>query len=254
MAEEAVRRHWADNRLLAAISAVDCALLKPHAQLVHLARGQVLFEPEDDVVITHFPLTGMMAALVIVFEDGSTAEAATIGREGAIGGIVSGGHKPAFARAVTEIAGAALRIETARIETAKQSSAAVREVFARYADALLAQILQSVSCNAVHSLQQRFARWLLTTSDQIGSAVLPLTQQTIGEMLGVHRSGVMRVAQALQSQGLIRYGRGQLEIVDRRGLEEAACECYQVVALHSNAILPKSKPGSKSQRRRNAGD
>ena len=254
MADENVRRHWADNRLLAALSAGDCALLEPHAQLVHLGRGQVLFEPEEDVVITHFPLTGMMAALVIVFEDGRTAEAATIGREGAIGGIVSGGHKPAFARAVTEIAGAALRIETARIEVAKERSAPVRELFARYADALLAQILQSVTCNAVHSIQQRFARWLLMTSDQIGSAELPLTQQTMGEMLGVHRTGVMRVAHLLQSQGLIRYGRGRLTIVDRQGLEQSACECYHAVAVYSRKMASKSEPEAKSRRRRNPQD
>jgi CRP-like cAMP-binding protein len=251
VADENVRRLWSANRLLAAVPAVDCALLEPYAQLVQLVHRQVLFEPEEDVVITHFPLTGTMAALVVVLEDGTTGEAATIGREGAIGGIVSGGHKPAFARAVTEIAGAAIRIETARIEVAKERSLAVRELFARYADALLAQILQSVTCNAVHSLQQRFARWLLMTSDQVGSAELPLTQQTIGAMLGVHRTSVMRVASALQNQGLIRYGRGRLTIVNRADLEQTACECYRAVARHAKRVAPKAKSGGKSPRRRN---
>ena len=93
MADDQVRRHWSGNRLLAAVPAVDRGLLEPHVQFVELAQGQVLFEPEEDVVITHFPLTGSMAALVVAFEDGRTAEAASIGREGAIGGIVSAGHK-----------------------------------------------------------------------------------------------------------------------------------------------------------------
>ena len=100
MIDENVGRHWSRNRLLAAIPAIDRALLEPHAKFVELAQGQVLFEPEEDVVITHFPLTGTMAALIVVLEDGRTAEAASIGREGAIGGIISAGHKPAFTRAV----------------------------------------------------------------------------------------------------------------------------------------------------------
>src|SRR3984893_10460977 len=140
------RRHWSGNRLLAAVPAIDRATLEPHAEFVELAPGQVLFEPEEDVVITHFPLTGTMAALVVVLEDGGTAEGASIRREGAIGGIVSAGHKPAFARAVTQIAGPAFRIETARIEIAKQHSSVVRDLFDRHADVLLAQVLQSVVC------------------------------------------------------------------------------------------------------------
>ena len=144
MADDQVRRRWSANRLLAAVPTVDRGLLEPYAVVVELAQGQVLFEPEEDVVITHFPLPGTMAALAVALEDGRTAEAASIGREGAVGGIVSAGHKPAFARAVTVIAGPAVRIETTRIEVAKERSLAVREVFACYADALMAQILQSV--------------------------------------------------------------------------------------------------------------
>src|SRR5712671_2029795 len=220
MVDQNVRRHWSGNRLLAAVPAIDRALLEPHAEFVELAPGQVLFEPEQDVVITHFPLTGTMAALVVTLEDGNAAEAASIGREGAIGGIVSAGHKPAFARAVTVIAGPAMRIETARIEAAKDKSPVIRALFERYADALLAQILQSATCNAIHSPQQRLARWLLMTHDRVGSAELPLTQETIGEMLGVHRTTVIRVAKSLQSQGVIRYARGRVTITNRTGLEQ----------------------------------
>jgi len=119
MVDQNVKRHWSENRILAAVPAIDRALLEPYSEFVELAPGQVLFEPEEDVVITHFPLTGTMAGLIVVLEDGRTAEAASIGREGAIGGIVSAGQKPAFCRAVTQIAGPALRIETARIEVAK---------------------------------------------------------------------------------------------------------------------------------------
>ena len=184
MTDENVGRHWSRNRLLAAIPAIDRALLEPHAQFVELAQGQVLFEPEEDVVITHFPLTGTMAALIVVLEDGRTAEAASIGREGAIGGIISAGHKPAFTRAVIQIAGPAFRVETARIEVAKQRSSVVRDLFDRYADVLLAQVLQSVVCNAFHPMRQRLARWLLMTQrphcQQRASAHARISRSDVG--------------------------------------------------------------------------
>ena len=237
MVDENVRRRWSENRLLAAVPAIDRALLEPHAQFAELADGQVLFEPEEDVVVTHFPLTGTMAALVVVLEDGKTAEAASIGREGAIGGIVSAGPKPAFARAVTQIAGPALRIETARIEVAKQRSLVVRDLFDRYADVLLAQVLQSVVCNAFHPMRQRLARWLLMTQDRIASNELPLTQEYLAQMLGVHRSTVIRAARLLQNDGVVRSARGHLTIANRAKLEKASCECYGAVAQHYERIL-----------------
>jgi CRP-like cAMP-binding protein len=252
VADNRVRRCWLDNRLLGAVPVADRFLLEPHMQVVALAQGQVLFEPEEDVVITHFPLTGTMIALVVALEDGRMAEAASIGREGGVGGIVSLGHKPAFTRAVTIIAGSALRIETARIEIAKEKSFAIRELFARYADALMAQTLQSVTCNAVHSPQQRLARWLLMTHDRVGSAELPLTQETIGEMLGVHRTTVIRVAKLLQDKGLIRYGRGRVAMTNRHGLEQVVCECYGAVVRHFKRTVPETKLGQKSSRRRNS--
>jgi CRP-like cAMP-binding protein len=237
MADENVRRHWSGNRLLAAVPAIDRAVLEPHLEFVELAQGQVLFEPEEDVVITHFPLTGTMAALIVVLEDGRTAEAASIGREGAIGGIVSAGHKPAFTRAVNQIAGPAFRVETARIEVAKQHSSVVRDLFDRYADVLLAQVLQSVVCNAFHPMRQRLARWLLMTQDRIASNELALTQEFLAQMLGVHRSTVIRAARLLQNDGVVRSARGHLTIANRAKLEKASCECYGAVALHYERIL-----------------
>jgi CRP-like cAMP-binding protein len=247
--DDPMTRAWSRNRLLAAIPAGEVALLRPYAHLVQLGHGEVLFEPEQDVVNTHFPLLGTLAALVVVLEDGRIAEAATMGYEGAIGGIVSAGEKPAFARAVIEVGGGAVRIETARIEKAKLRSPAIRDLFSRYADALLAQILQSVTCNAVHTLQQRYARWLLMTQDRIGSPELRLTQEAIGEMLGVHRATVIRVARGFQTEGTISYGRGRITILDRRGLEATTCECYEAVVRHYARILPLA--ARKQPRRRN---
>jgi CRP-like cAMP-binding protein len=237
MIDENVGRHWSRNRLLAAIPEIDRTMLEPHAQFVDLAQGHVLFEPEEDVVTTHFPLSGTMAALIVVLEDGRTAEAASIGREGAVGGIISAGHKPAFTRAVIQIAGPAFRVETARIEVAKQRSSVVRDLFDRYADVLLAQVLQSVVCTAFHPMRQRLARWLLMTQDRIGSKELPLTQEYLAQMLGVHRSTVIRVARLLQNDGVIRRARGRLTVVNRVKLEKASCECYGAVDRHYERIL-----------------
>src|SRR5258707_11329907 len=113
MVDQNVKRHWSLNRLIAAVPAIDRALLEPHAEFVELAPRQVLFEPEEDVVITHFPLTGTMAGLIVVLEDGRTAEAASIGREGAIGGVVGAGPKPPLFRGGAPNAGPAPRVETA---------------------------------------------------------------------------------------------------------------------------------------------
>src|SRR5580704_8582897 len=248
MVDENVGRRWSENRLLAAVPAIDRAMLERDAEFVELARGQVLFEPEEDVVITLFPLTGTMAALVMVLEDGGTAEGASIGREGAIGGIVSAGHKPAFTRAVTQIGGPAFQIETARIEVAKHRSSIVRDLFSRYADALLSQVLQSVVCNAFHPMGQRLARWLLTTQDRIASNDLPLTQEYLAQMLGVHRSTVIRVARLLQNDGVVRTAPGRLTVLNRAKLEKASCECYAAVARHYERILRLAE----EQRVRNA--
>ena len=228
------------NRLLAALPAPDRALLEPHAVVVDLRRHEVLFEPGDDIVMTHFPGAGTMVSLVVPMEDGRTVEAATIGREGAVGGIVSSGHKPAFARGIVQIEGPAVCIETVRLEDAKQRSPRLRDLFARYSDALLAQVLQSVACNALHTLESRCARWLLTTQDRVGSNELMLTQEFLAEMLGVQRTTVTGVAQSLQAKGYLNYRRGRVTILNRAGLERIACECYKSVEDHFARVMPEA--------------
>ncbi|MDP3852750.1 Crp/Fnr family transcriptional regulator [Phenylobacterium sp.] len=227
------------NRLLAAVRRGDYDLIERHLLPVELARGQVLFEPGDDVVTTHFPGPRTMVSLLIVTRDGREVEAATIGREGAIGGIVSAGNKPAYGRAVVTIPGPALAIPTATLETLKAASPAFSDLFSRYADALLAQLMQSVACNALHSVEARASRWLLATHDRAGEAIIHLTQESLAEMLGVQRTTVTGVVQSLEERGLIRRHRGRVEVVDRRGLERHACECYAAVEDHFALLLPE---------------
>ena len=227
------------TRLRGALTARDFAVLEPHLELVRLPRGKVLFEPGDDVVTTYFPCVRSMVSLLIVTRDGREVEAATIGREGAVGGIVSEGHKPAFGRAVMQIGGEALAIPTSHLEAAKTGSARFRDLFSRYADALLAQMMQSVACNALHTAEERASRWLLSTHDRAGDNIIQLTQESLAEMLGLQRTTVTAVTAGLQARGLIRTHRGRVEIVDRPGLERAACECYRAVEDHFAELLPE---------------
>lgn len=226
------------NRLLAALSPREFEVLAPHLEPVALPRGKVLFEPGDDVTTTYFPCHRTMASLLIVTRDGREVEAATIGREGAVGGIVSEGHKPAFGRAVVQIPGEALVIPTSHLEAAKTGSRRLGDLFSRYADALLAQMMQGVACNALHRADERCARWLLAVHDRAGDKIINLTHESLAEMLGVQRTTVTAVTGELQARGLIRTYRGGVEVIDRPGLERAACECYAAVEAHYRLLLP----------------
>lgn len=230
------------NRLLLSLSPDDRALVTPHLSQASFARSAVLFEPGDDVTSCHFPCGSTMASLVVAMPEGALAETATVGREGAIGGIVSMGHKPAFARAVVQIGGAALRIETDRLEELKHRSTSLRDTVSRYADCLIAQVLQSVACNALHDLEARLCRWLLTVQDRVGGPEIPLTQEMLADMLGVQRTTVTAVASALQGEGLIRYQRGLITVLDRRVLVQRSCACRVAVLEHFDRVLPGVYP------------
>jgi CRP-like cAMP-binding protein len=235
-----------DNRLLAALSSEDLGLIAAHLKLVELPGRTVLFEPGDDVETTHFPCRHTMATLLVATADGDEVEAATIGREGAIGGIVSAGNKPAFGRAVVLIPGAAFAIPTARLDEAKGKSWRLGDLFSRFADSLLAQVMQSAACNALHTVEQRACRWLLSTHDRAGRESFKLTQEALADFLGVQRTTVAAVANLLQSRGLISYRYGRVEVIDRQGLELFACGCYAAVESHYARLLPEA--GARAER------
>ena len=233
-----------ESRLLNALQPDDRDHIQPYLIPKELYRGQVLFEPGEDITTTFFPCRGTMASLLVISSDGREVEAASIGHEGAVGGIVSAGHKPAYARAVVQIGGPAYSIETAKLEETKARSPVFHDLFSRYADALLAQMMQSVACNALHSVEARCARWLLSTQDRVATSPIPLTQEALAEMLGVQRTTVTAVIKTFQARGLIRYGRGRVEIVNRRGIEASACECYESIEAHFDRLLPAVANGS----------
>lgn len=207
-----------------------------HLVFKRLRRGQILFEPGQEVETTYFPCAGTVGSLLIVSEDGNEVEAGIIGWEGAIGGVVSAGSKPAYSRAVVQIGGCAYSVPTARLEEVKQQSSDLHDIFARYADTLLAQVMQSVACNALHTAEARCSRWLLSIQDRVASNTLPLTQYALAEMLGVQRTTISAVLQRLQASKLIWCRRGRIQILDRAGMEDVACECYSAVQSHAEAL------------------
>lgn len=236
------------NRLLGAMSAADWSRLKPHLELVALEANQVLSEHGKPLAHAYFPLRGALVSLSVDLKGTGTVEAATVGPEGVIGGIATGPEHPAFCKASVQIPGPAVRIATATLQTAKEESSRLRDIFYRYADALLAQLLQATVCNVFHPMQQRFARWLLLAQDTMTGDELRLTQETLAAMLGVHRSTVIRVAGPLQEKGIIRTVRGRITIIDRAKLEQASCECYWAVQRHYARVLPlerRQKPRGK---------
>jgi CRP-like cAMP-binding protein len=157
--------------------------------------------------------------------------------EGAVGGIVSCGTAPAFANAVVQLGGRAAALPMGALEAAKQSSGNLSALFCRYSDALLAQVMQSVACNAFHPIEARAARWLLHALDRAGGDRIALTQESLAGLLGVQRTTVNAVARVLQEQGLIAYRRGAVQVVDRAGLARAACGCYRAVEDHFGSVL-----------------
>lgn len=225
------------NLLLRALRSADRDLLKPHLEPVSYAKGATIFEAGASVTHITFPCEHAVATLVITTRDGRSAETATIGHEGAVGGIVSQGYVPASTQAVVQIAGPMLRIEADALQEAKRESAFVRDLFARYSDCLLAQVLQSSACNALHPIEQRCLRWLQTLHDRIGSPVLPITHELLASMLGVQRTYLTRILRILQDQGLIRVGRGRITVLDRTKMESASCDCHARVRSHYTTVL-----------------
>lgn len=234
----ASRAELAANRLLGALRSQDLERLTPYLRKVELLRDMVLFDCGEDVNMTHLPCHATMISLLVVTQDGHEVEVANVGREGAIGGIVSAGFKPAYGRAVVRAPGFAFCIPTARLEDAKAQSPAIADLFVRYADVMLAQMMQSTACNALHTVEQRYCRWLLSAHDRSGDEPLRLTQETLAHMMGVQRTTVTAVARGLQDLGVITAGRGRIEVLDRPALEKRACECHDAVERHFQRLLP----------------
>jgi CRP-like cAMP-binding protein len=216
------------NWLLAALPQDVLSSFRPHLKPVSLPRGRVLCDAEEPQKRVYFVETGLVS-LVSVFEDGTTPEMATVGREGVVGlGTLLGGEH-ALGRCVVPVPGLALAMEASRFQDALRESPELRAACEGYARAFFRHLLQNVACNAAHTAEQRCVCWLLMCDDQTEHDPFELTQECIAEMLGVRRSTVTVVTGTLQQAGLIRYRRGAITVLDRLGLEAAGCECYRII-------------------------
>jgi CRP-like cAMP-binding protein len=219
------------NRLLALLTPDERAALKPHVALFQAEQGRRLLtpgEPIDSVLLS----CGALISMVVAMPDGRTAEAGLVGPEGLVGCLSTTAQHPAFARAVVLIGGPVAAVKLSVIEESKARSPALSDAMARYADCFIAQLLQTIACNALHPLEKRLARWLLTVHDLHGGDEIPLTQGDLSDMLGVQRTSVTATATSLQDRGFIAYQRGRIRIVDPDGLQAASCSCNVPVREH----------------------
>ena len=229
------------NRLLAALDAQDLELVTSKLVPVTLDKGALLYDPGDMIDAIYFP-DDCVISLMTLMESGAAIESAAIGREGALGLMAAVSPRQSLARAIVQVPGRARRITAPHLHRAWEHSAQIRDLIDRHNEALFAHAIHSVACNALHSVEARFCRWLLSCDDRIDSSTVALTQEFLADMLGVQRTTVTVVARALQAAGLIRYRRGVVDIMDRAGLEAIACECYGAVRRNYQRLLPDPFP------------
>jgi len=237
-----VKQDISGSNLLDALNPEDRLLLGQVMEEVEYRAGHILYEPGDDVRHAYFPRRFAVTSFHVIMPDGSAVETAIVGREGAVGGIVSHGRLPAFARSCVMHHGPFYKISLAELERVKQQSIHLRYLLARYADCLLAQVFQSVACNAVHTIEQRAAKWLLIAMDRTGRNEVSMTQDQLGSLLGVGRTYVSRVIRRLKESGTVSVRRGGVIVHNREGLSAKSCDCEKLVEAHFRTVLHNVYP------------
>src|SRR5690349_10737265 len=236
------------NHLLDALPAAEYGRLEPHLELVPMPLGEVLYEPGVQLRYVYFP-TSSIVSLLYVMEDGASAEIAIVGNEGILGISLFMGGETTPSRAVVQSAGHGFRLKSQLLKDEFGRFGPMMHLLLRYTQALITQMAQTAVCNRHHSIDQQLCRWLLLSLDRLHSNELRMTQELIANMLGVRREGVTEAAKKLQQAGLIQYRRGHITVVDREGLEERVCECYEVVQLEAERLLGVAKPPKIPARR-----
>jgi CRP-like cAMP-binding protein len=216
------------NRLLSRLPPKEYQRLLPFLRLVPLEFKHVLNEPRSSIDHVHFPSRGVVSAVTLM-RDGSSIEVATIGNEGMVGLTAFLGNEESPNRMIVQVGGEALRMEADDLRAETRSASPLRQVLVRYHTAFHLQVSQAVACNGLHTVEQRCCRWVLMTHDRVQADEFPLTHEFLSHMLGVRRVSVTLVLKPLQDAGLIRNHRGRVTVLDRKGLEASACECYRSV-------------------------
>jgi CRP-like cAMP-binding protein len=224
------------NLLLSALPSHEYNRLLPHLDRVPLDFKTVLHELGQPISHLYFPTSGLLSLLA---RDGHEAgmEVAVVGREGMAGLSVFLGAVSESTRSIVQVPGEALRMRADKFRALVGRNSKLHERLLRYVHVFLTQLTQGVSCNALHSVEKRLCRWLLTVHDRACCDRLPLTHEFLAAMLGVRRASVTEAARRLRQAGLIRYGGGQLTVLDRRGLERTVCGCYRLIKTELNRLL-----------------
>jgi CRP-like cAMP-binding protein len=225
------------NRLLAALEPEDFAGLEPHLEIVNLQQRQVLCETGDTMRHAYFPHDTVIS-LLATMADGSSAEMSLCGREGVAGLINASVTRQAFGRYVVQLTGTASRIDIDTMNAAIKARPNLQRLMRHFIEATMARILQSVACNALHSVEARCCRFVLMIHSRTDHDALPITHEFLAERLGVQRSTVSTVMGKLQARGLIQQGRGGIIVTDPSRLEDAACECYSRIRDVDARLLP----------------
>jgi CRP-like cAMP-binding protein len=227
------------NRLLASLPPADFELLRPHLKPIEFKNEAVLYAAGDKVDCVYFPHSGIIS-LVVELAGGQAIEAAMVGRDSMVGATSAMDGAVSLNKAIIQLPGNGEALDTGHFREAARQSETLRAILLRHEQVIFAQAQQSAACNASHKVEARLSRWLLRARDLSGSDTLALTQEFLAEMLGAGRSYVSPVANALQERGFIRYTRGRIVIVDLKGLQQEACECYGTVKAHYDRLLNHS--------------
>ncbi|OJA07298.1 Crp/Fnr family transcriptional regulator [Halomonas sp. QHL1] len=229
-------RHFQQNALFGLLPEEEFNRLVPDLEMVTLTLGQSLGESGEQMSHAYFPLDSIVS-LLYVMESGTSTEIAVVGHEGVVGVslFMGGGSTPN--RAVVQSAGQAYRLKAQLLINEFNRAGPMQRLLLRYTQALLTQMAQTAVCNRHHSLDQQLCRWLLLSIDRLPNNTLNMTHELISNMLGFRREGVTESAGKLQKSGLISYSRGRITVIDRAGLEERVCECYEVVKEEYDRLL-----------------
>lgn len=238
------------NHLLAALGEDELARLLPHLELVSMPLGEALYESGEQLRHVYFPTTSIVS-LLYVMQDGASAEIAIVGNEGILGISLFMGGETTPSRAIVQSAGFGYQLKARYLKEEFHRAGPVMYLLLRYTQALITQMAQTAVCNRHHSIEQQLCRWLLLSLDRLASYELSMTQELIANMLGVRREGVTEAAGNLQRDGIIRYSRGRITVLDRKRLEQNVCECYAVVKkeidrLMSDLPLTQGGEGAKN--------
>ena len=235
------------NRILSQLPTEEYERLSAHLEPVTLAAGDVLHYPQEPITRVYFPTRGTVS-VIATFEDGAGVEVGVVGNEGMFGVNIVLGSQTTPHEAIVQLPGEALRAPASMIREEFRKGGQLHDLILRYTQAFLIQIAQTAACNRSHPIGGRLARWLLMSHDRAMTDELHLTHEFIAVMLGTRRAGVSEAAGKLQHDGMIKYRRGHIQILDRKGLESISCECYPIVKKEFERLLGGGNSNSQAHR------